>query len=353
MKTFYDVLSEKRKAVPTPENVVDKNGKAYFGTFDKEFPKMDFLKIDHPTPYPNALNKMKLTLWEAVEVNLKDILLLTAVCDMAVFGTALTIVYDKKTRKVTFWQDMFQKSKAVISDTLLGGDTTKSLGKKVSLNVENHFENGQAFVSGNATDKVKGKIEYDLKLERVSLPSIVSIPFGENRPLYSQKDLFKVTGYVEVNGKKYEADEDSTAIIDDHRGYYPYKSHYDWVTTMGKNEVGGEKQFFGFNLTRNQSINQNDYNENLIWFENKSTLLTPVRFEHIEYNKWHIRDVYGMVDVIFDIGDRFLMRVPAGVIDINYHITFGDLSGFVCDPDGNKYILDGMYGIGEDKSLRF
>ena len=60
-----------------------------------------------------------------------------------------------------------------------------------------------------------------------------------------------------------------------------------------------------------------------------------------------------MTDIIFDIGDRFLMRVPAGVIDINYHITFGELSGFVCDPDGNKYILDGMYGIGEDKILRF
>ncbi len=353
MKTFYDVLSEKRKSVPTPENIVDKNGNAYFGTFEKEFQKMDFLKIDHPTPYPNALNKMKLTLWEAVEVNLKDIILLTAVCDMGVFGTGLTVLYDKAARKVTFWQDMFPKSKAVISDTLLGGDTTKSLGNKVSLNVENHFENGQAFVSGHAADKNKGKIEYDVKLERVSLPSIVSIPFGKNRPLYSQKDLFKVTGYIEVNGKKYEADEDSTAIIDDHRGYYPYKSHYDWVTTMGKNEVNGEKQFFGFNLTRNQSINQTDYNENLIWFENKSTLLTPVRFEHIEYNKWHIRDVYGMVDVIFDIGDRFVMRVPAVIIDINYHITFGDLSGFVCDPDGNKYILDGMYGIGEDKSLRF
>ncbi|MBO5184103.1 MAG: DUF2804 family protein [Clostridia bacterium] len=47
------------------------------------------------------------------------------------------------------------------------------------------------------------------------------------------------------------------------------------------------------------------------------------------------------------------MRVPGGVIDINYHVTFGTLSGFVCDPDGNKYILDGMSGIGEDKSLRF
>lgn len=34
-------------------------------------------------------------------------------------------------------------------------------------------------------------------------------------------------------------DDESTAIIDDHRGYYPRKAHYDWVTTMGKCEIDG------------------------------------------------------------------------------------------------------------------
>ena len=352
--TFYDVLSEKRKAVPTPDNVVDANGNAYFGTFDKEFEHMDFLKVNRPSKLPNAFNKVKLTLWEAIELNLKDIIVLTAVCDMGVFGTGLTLVYDKKSKKVTKFQDMFPKSSAVISKTLLGGDTSESRGKNVVLKCVNHFENGQAFVTGHAKNEKGGtSVSYDVELNRVSLPSIVSIPFGANRPLYSQKDLFKLSGWVEFNGVRYETDEESTAIIDDHRGYYPYVAHYDWVTTMGKMEIDGERKFFGFNLTRNQSTNQNDYNENLIWFEGKTTLLTPVRFEHPEYNKWRIRDVYGMVDITFDIGDRFIMRVPGGLIDINYHVTFGTLSGFVCDPDGNKYILDGMSGIGEDKSLRF
>lgn len=350
---FYDVLSEKRKSVPTPENVVDANGNAIFGTFDKEFPKMDFLKINKPTVLPNKFNKNRLTLWEAIELNLKEITVLTAVCNMGVAATAVTIVYDKKTKKVTKCQEMFAPSKAVISDTLLNGDTTLSLGKKVAIECVNHFENGQAFVKGHATNSNGDFVCYDVQLDRVSLPSVVSIPFGENKPLYSQKDLFALKGYVIVNGTKYETDDESTAIIDDHRGYYPYVAHYDWVTTMGKMDIDGKRQYFGFNLTRNQSINQNDYNENLIWFEGKTTLLTPVRFEHEEYNKWHIRDVYGMVDIIFNIYDRFIMRLPGGLIDINYHITFGELSGYICDPDGNKYILDGMSGIGEDKSLRF
>lgn len=352
--TFYDVLSEKRKAVPTPQNIVSPSGKAYFGTFEKEFERMDFESIDKPVGLPNFTNRQRLTLWEAVELHLKDIIVLTAVCDMGgLIGTGLTLVYDKKSGKVSKWQELLPAKKAVISKNLLLGDTTYSLGKNHHLKCVNHFEKGMAFVSGDATDKKAGKMSYDVTLERVSLPSIVSIPFGENQPLYSQKDLFKLSGWVEVNGVRYETDEDSTAIIDDHRGYYPYNSHYDWVTTMGRKEIDGKMQYFGFNLTRNQSTNQNDYNENLIWFEGNTTLLTPVRFEHIEFNKWHIKDVYGMVDIIFDIDDRFLMRVPGGLIDINYHITFGKLSGYICDPDGNKYVLDGMYGIGEDKSVRF
>lgn len=354
MTTFYDVLSEKRKAVPTPENIVAPSGKAYFGTFDKEFERMDFLSVDKPSVLPNALNRTRLTLWEAVEVNLKDIILLTAVCDMGgIIGTGLTLAYNKAERKLSIWQEMLPVSKAIISKNLLNGSTTYSNGKNHQLKVVNNFEQGKAYAEGHASDKKAGEIAYAVSLNRVSLPSVVSIPMGDNKPLYTQKDLFKVEGYVEINGVRYEADENSTAIIDDHRGYYPRKSHYDWVTTMGKKEIDGKEQFFGFNLTRNQSLKQVDYNENLIWFEGKTTLLTPVRFEHLEYNKWHIKDLYGMVDIIFDIGDRFLMRVPAKVIDINYHITFGTLSGYVCDPDGNKYILDGMDGIGEDKSVTF
>ncbi len=350
---FKKILSDKRLPVPTPENIIDENGKAVFGTFEKEFEKMDFLDIKGQSVLPDAFNKYRLTLWEAVEINLKDCMLLTAVCDMGIIRTALTCFYDKKKEELTFWKEMPGKKDAKVSYNLLNGSSTVSTSKNVNIKCINNYEKSKAYVTGEAHDIKKGFIKYDIELEKVSLPSVVSIPFDKNKPLYTQKDLFKAKGYIEFNGKRYDCDEDSAAIIDDHRGYYPYKAHYDWVTTMGTKEIDGKKQFFGFNLTRNQSVNQTDYNENLIWFEGKTSRMTPVRFEHVEYNKWKIRDVYGMVDVTFDISDRFIMRLPCYIIDINYHITFGKLSGYVCDEDGNKYILDGMAGIGEDKSLHF
>lgn len=351
---FREVLSSKRQAVGTPDNVIDELGNCRFGTFDKEFRNMDFLKVNKPSKLPNFMNKSRLTLWEATEINFDDIVLLTAVCDMALFGTALTVLYDKKEKKCTYWQEMlFPASKAEISKNLINGAETISHGKNVKLRYVNNFQIGEAIVSGHATGKKEGTIDYRVNLKRVSKPSIVSIPFDTNRPLYSQKDLFSVEGYIDYNGKRYFANENSTAIIDDHRGYYPRNSHYDWVTTMGKKLINGKEQYFGFNLTRNQSINQDDYNENLIWFEGDTTLLTPVIFKHETDTLWHVTDNYGMVDLKFDIGDEFLMKLTTGVINIDYHITFGSLSGYVCDPDGNKYDLDGMVGIGEDKSLKF
>ncbi len=351
---FRQFLSDKRIAVPTPENVVDESGNCHFGTFESEFKAMDFLKADRPSSLPNFMNKTKLTLWEACEINFDKLVLLTAVCDMALFGTALTVLYDKRTKKCVSWQEMLiPASKAVIAKNLLGGNETYSKGKKVKIRFVNNFESGKAIVSGTADSKTDGMLSYRVALERVSKPSIVSIPFGTNRPLYSQKDLFRVDGYIDYNGERFHATDATTAIIDDHRGYYPRRAHYDWVTTMGKKEIDGKAQYFGFNLTRNQSIDQDKFNENLIWFEGNTTLLTPVIFRHETDRLWHVQDEHGMVDLTFDIGDEFLMRVAAKVIDIDYHITFGTLSGYVCDPDGNKYVLDGMTGIGEDKSLVF
>ena len=348
---FDAYLSDKRIPVAPPEDIIDENGKAVFGTFDREFQKMSFTKIHKQSCLPDFTNPIRYTRWEATEVNFDDVLFLTAVCNMGIIGVALTLVYDKETEELLAWKEMMLPQWAVISETLLNKDETYSKGFMNKILYKNDFGNGKAYVSGNAKSK-SGKVNYDLELTRVSLPSVVSIPFGENKPLYSQKDHFTVKGYLEVNGKRYEASKNTTAIIDDHRGYYPYNSHYDWVTTMGRRTFDGKEQYFAFNLTRNQSINQDDFNENLIWFEGETTRLTPVYFKHLEYNKWHITDDHGMVDVIFDIGDRYLMKLNIGIINMDYHITFGKISGYVCDPSGYKYDLDGMYGIGEDKSLR-
>ena len=357
MEDMSKYISEKRRAVETPKNIVDENGNSIFGTFDKEFEKMDFLKINKPTCAPNFLNKLKLTLWEATEVNLKNGVLLTAVSDMSLFGKIFTIFFDKRNKKVYCWDSNLKSKDTHIAPNLINGSISEANTNDSSIKYINSFESGKSHISGSNKNK-ENEIEYDFELTRISKPCVVSIPFGKNRPLYSQKDFFKAEGRLVINGEEMLTDDESVAIIDDHRGFYPRRAHYDWVTTMGVNESNGKKEFLAFNLTRNQSINQDDYNENLIWFEGKTSLLPPITFSQSvkskdfkDYTEWNVVDEHDMVNLKFKVYGMYPMVLHAGVIKIDYFIAFGELEGYVRDEEGTKYILDGMIGIGEDKTL--
>ena len=57
---------------------------------------MDLLKAKGPTRLPNFFNKYKLTLWEVGEV--KNSVLLGALCDMGFSGFHFNMFYDKRTK---------------------------------------------------------------------------------------------------------------------------------------------------------------------------------------------------------------------------------------------------------------
>ena len=381
MGDYSKFISEKRRAVPTPKDLVDENGKVVFGTFDKEFETMELLRAKRPTKAPDFLNKFKLTLWEATEVHLKNGVLLAVVCDMGIFGKQLNMFYDKRSKKVYCWDTQIKSKDTVIAPNLINGAVAEAQSEFGFVKYVNNFQIGRADLSGKHTgkclitpsdDRVKSDakvikenygeatIEYDFKLTRISKPCVASIPFpySDNRTLYSQKDFFKAEGKLIINGEEMLSDDETTAIIDDHRGYYPRKAHYDWVTTMGKCEINGEKKWLAFNLTHNQSTNETDYNENLIFLEGRTSILPPVKFtrsveskDFTNYSEWTVKDEFDMVNLKFKVYGINPMILHAGVVNIDYYVTWGELEGYLRDEDGTKYVLDGMMGMGEDKTL--
>ncbi len=381
MGEYSKFISEKRRTVPTPKDLVDENGKVVFGTFDKEFETMELLRAKRPTKAPDFLNKFKLTLWEATEVHLKNGVLLAVVCDMGIFGKQLNMFYDKRTKKVYCWDTQIKSKDTVIAPNLLNGAVAEARSEVGFVKYVNNFQDGRADLSGKHTGKclittpgdkvcsnkkvIKGNygeasIEYSFKLTRISKPCIVSIPFpySDNRTLYSQKDFFKAEGRLVINGEEMLSDEETTAIIDDHRGYYPRKAHYDWVTTMGMCDVDGEKKYIAFNLTHNQSTDEEAYNENLIFLDGKTSILPPVRFtrsvesaDFKNYSEWTIKDEHDMVNLKFKVYGINPMVMHAVVVNIDYYVVWGELEGYLRDEDGKKYDLTGMMGMGEDKTL--
>ena len=45
------------------------------------------------------------------------------------------------------------------------------------------------------------------------------------------------------------------------------------------------------------------------------------------------------------------MITHAFIINIDYYVAWGVLEGYLRDEEGNKIVLDGMMGMGEDKRL--
>ena len=381
MGEFSKFIAPERRAVPTPESMVKEDGTCEFGTFQSEFKKMELLKLKGPTAAPNCFNRLKLTLWEATEVHFKEGVLLAVVCDMGIFGKTMNVFYDKETHYVYCWDTNLKSKDTQIAPNLIDGAVAYAETPVSFVKYVNNFQDGRCDLSGKHTGKClitkpnkdktcveamkenygEASIEYDVKLTRLSDPCVVSIPFDAKRPrpLYSQKDFFKAEGSLTINGKTYTSDEDTVAVVDDHRGYYPRKAHYDWVTTLGRREVDGKKEYIAFNLTRNQSIDQDKFNENILWQVGKSSILTPVVFERSVESKdfkdgslWTIKDEHDMVNLKFHVyGINPMVLHVDHIVRIDYYITFGELEGYLRDEDGNKYDLTGMMGMGEDKTL--
>lgn len=380
MGEYSKFISETRRAVPTPKSIVKPDGSCEFGTFDKEFEEMDFIQLNHPTALPQCFNRLKLTLWQATEVHLKNGVLLAVVCDMGIFGKTFNVFYDKRTHNVYSWDTNLKSKDTIIAPNLINGAVSEAHTPVSFVKYVNNFQDGRCDISGKHEGKClitvpnenkaaaksikenygEGTIEYEFSLKRLSLPCVASIPFSTTRPrpLYSQKDFFKAEGRLVINGEEMLSDGDTVAIVDDHRGYYPRRAHYDWVTTMGKCNINGEEKFLAFNLTRNQSVDQDKYNENILWLEGKTSILPPVTFTRTveskdfkNYSEWIVKDEYDMVNLKFKVYGMNPMIMHALVVNIDYYITYGELEGYIRDEDGNKYVLDGMLGMGEDKTL--
>lgn len=365
MGKYSKFISDKRRAVDTPHSLVE-NGKAHFGTFKTEFKNLNPLDCKKPTPFPNAMKKLRLTLWEAMEIDFPDGYLLLVICDMGLFGLPFAMYFDYKTNTLHEYGVQTKSNEIITGPNLIDGNKTYVKTDEIYGCFTNNLQDDKIHCECEFPSKNGEKpLKINVDLERVSKPSIVGIPFGKYEVLYSQKDLFKVTGSINVNGEEIKTVPETCGVIDDHRGYYPRNMFYDWLSFMGIRD--GKR--FGFNTTHNQSIDEENYNENIVWMEGKTSILPPVRCTHVNDCKtiefespektpmqWIMKDEHDMINLTFDIlgVHKNLTKVLGGIIvDARYFAAFGLLNGYVRDEDGNKYEFHNDHAIGEDKRMKF
>jgi len=337
---------------PAPDRLVV-DGRQHLGRFAGPPGRTNL--IDAPfMRLPRPLRKLRLKEWQAVQLAGPGLFLNVALFDAKLMSLLQAKIYDRERGEKIIHEWKLRPGSFAVADTL-HDSTTSYAAKRGSLAFTNELARGRIAIAIDlhATrdlPAVRGRIE--LLCDR-GASHVASLPFAGEVGMYSHKGMFPAEGELVVGDRTYRfAPGDSLALLDDHKGYYPYVMRWDWVTSAV--HVGGEA--LGFNLTRNQCRDPDTYNENCAWRGDRIGVLPAVTFtrehERTRDERWRIRDRDGRVDVVFTPTVPGDVSVNAIIVHSKYRGPFGTFAGRV-EPEGLAPItIDGWFGMGEDFHLR-
>ncbi|MGE3669700.1 MAG: DUF2804 family protein [Polyangiaceae bacterium] len=307
-----------------------------------------FLKL------PRGIRKWRLKEWQAVQISTPELFMNLALFDAKIMSLVQVKIYDKRRGQKHVFERKLPPLSMQIADTLQHSHNGYA-GSKVVLAFDNRAALGylDALIDLEGEGKrprISGKLRLDM---RGGAPHVVSMPLVDGG-MYSHKGMFPVGGRLIIGDTTHDlAEEGGLALLDDHKGYYPYVMLWDWLTSAKRDADGVG---WGFNLTRNQCREPSRYNENCVWREDRFGTLPEVRFERRNEGKpdevWLVRDDSGRVDVEFRPTVPGDVRVNALVVESRYRGPFGHVRGRLAADGLPELVLDDWFGMGEAFHLR-
>lgn len=340
-----------------PEALVN-GGRQQFGRFFNAPAQANLLDASY-LGLPRALRNWRLKEWQAVQISTPDFFLNLALFNAKTMGLVQAKLYDKRSARKQLWEYQVLGGSIPIASAI-----HSSVNSYVRPPVLLHFDNRASagyihiLLQMPAAYSSRGEVKRQAISARFSLnyragtPHVVSLPF-ERGGMYSHKGMFPVEGTLRIGRDTYELSESSClAMLDDHKGYYPYIMRWDWLTSAWFE--GAEPR--AFNLTQNQCRDPERYNENCFWTGSSVGLLPAVRFEReamgTARERWRVRDQEGRVDMEFQPTMPSETRVNAGLIESRYQGPFGILNGELKPYGMPVQTVQRRFGMGELFYLR-
>jgi hypothetical protein len=336
---------------PAPPRLVE-DGQQHLGRFGGPIGRTNLL--DAPfRGLPRFLRRWRLKEWEALQVATPALFLNVALFDAKIMQLLQAKIYDRARGEKFVHEWKLRPGAFRIADQLLDSDNSYR-DRRGHLTFRNRMARGRLEVelelaAHGERPRVAGHLT--VHCDR-GAAQVVSMPFAHGG-MYSHKGMFPVEGELDIGGTRHTISAtEARALLDDHKGYYPYVMRWDWVTSAVVE--GGIAR--GFNLTRNQCTDPDQHNENCAWIDDRVGRLPAVEFTRTRAGApgefWHVRDREGRVDVRFEPTVPGDVRVNAGIIDSRYRGPFGRFDGRV-EPEGlEPIVIDGWFGMGEDFYLR-
>jgi hypothetical protein len=345
------------RPLPPPPPTAVTDGEYELGRFNAPFPRANLLEVARPFGYrlPLFLKRFRLKEWQALQFGDGRWYFFTALYDARLFSAALFHAWDREKKRHFSFEHIFPGSRYSFGESL-DASRVACTGRRRSLSFDIAWSEGRidlavARASRGAQAPFGGGFRFSCG-PKIAAPSVVCLPLGLNRAMYSTKVLMPMEGEFEAEGERFRLEGPSAmGVLDDHKGYYPWRMRYDWVSGFGLDAKGRR---VGFNLTDNQVKDQERYNENCVWIGNKVWVLPPVRVTRATgpTGDWVIQDTEGLVDLVFSPEVPHDLRFRLGLVESDYHGPFGSFKGFIKNGEGEKIEAERLFGAGEQKYLR-
>jgi hypothetical protein len=341
---------------PSPESIVE-DGAFVLGRFGTPFRRINMLDVGKPFhyPVPRLLKDWRLKEWQSYQFGDERWRFTATLYNAKSCSFAAFIAYDRERKKRYSIRRLIPGGVFRFGETLSASDAYYH-GARTLIESAVDYDAGVAQVtvargSRRPERRFSGRFSFACG-PKVASPSVVCLPLGLNRAMYSTKMLMPMEGEFSIAGESHRFEGPSSmGVIDDHKGYYPYRLNYDWVSGFG---VDGKGRRVGFNLTDNQVRDQERYNENCLWINNRAWPLPPVKMTRPQGDsgEWIVQDTRGMVDLVFVPELSNDLRFNAGIVESDFAGPLGSFRGVIRNGGGERVRAELLYGAGEREYLR-
>jgi hypothetical protein len=337
---------------PPPATLVE-HGHQHLGRFAGPPTRINLLDA----PYhrlPRPLRWWRLKEWQAFQIATPRLFINLALFDAKVMALLQVKVYDRERGEKHLHERKLRPGAFRVADQLLDSRTAYR-DRRSGLAFRNRLRDGVVEIAVDVPVSADApRIRGNLVVHAARGASqVVSLPFGGDVGMYSHKGMFPIEGELLIGDEQVTLGVgDSLALMDDHKGYYPYVMRWDWLTSAAF--VRGRP--FGFNLTRNQCREPDQFNENCAWIGDRIGRLPAVTFEREHARqpgeRWRIRDRDGRVDLTFEPTVPGDVAVNALVVESRYRGPFGVIRGRLEAEGLPGFDVDRWFGMGEEFWLR-
>ena len=336
-----------------PVSLVE-NGRQQLGHFDGPPGRVNLIDARFGR-LPRVLRRWRLKEWQALQIATPTLFVNLALFDAKLLQLLQVKVYDRVRETKHLHERQLRPGAFHVADQLLDS-VTAYRDRRSALRFTNRFSEGRIEVEVEVAEtrscpRIAGTLV--VHTDR-GASQVVSLPFASDVGMYSHKGMFPIDGELAIGGERHVLDAASAlALLDDHKGYYPYVMKWDWVTSATRD---GSGRALGFNLTRNQCRDPDRFNENCVWIDDRCMRLPAVTFDRVAARtpdeRWQIRDRDGRVSLEFRPTVPGDVRVNAVVVESRYRGPFGRFAGRLAPEGGDPVDVDGWFGMGEEFWLR-